>query len=430
MPINSAIPLSAQPYKAPSMLDSYGKAVTLKNLINQQQLQGLQMQKAQMELQNYDPRAQKQLQQQQLDLGQLNLDKTKLEMAIKRSNRVAQLLGNSTDPVSYQYNRNIALQEFPDLQGKIPDQYDPNWVNGMMQQTLSVKDRLDYAYKNQTLAETKRHNLKSEDLSGQKIQNKKEESQLLVPELGASDPESGSILAQTGLSMPAFLAITGDAQKLPRDKATRNIAFKQAEEFANSHGIDVSTISSQYQAYNKTLQSNIMRNNQTNILEQEISGTIDVLKPIADAAGLGNIKIANIAKIFAGKETNDPVIQQYRQQILLLQSELAGMNAAARGNIDQTGNVKTDNSDMKDAEMIIMSGLNAGGAEGLRKAIENTVSKNRMVLEHNIDASRKAIWGLFGVGKNYKSQSPENSPDAPEALPANEDDALIQKYLK
>ncbi|MGE5566157.1 MAG: hypothetical protein ACM3YN_08385 [Parcubacteria group bacterium] len=220
--------------------------------------------------------------------------------------------------------------------------------------------------------------------------------------IGPGDPESGSILAQTGLSMPAFLAVTGQASKLPRDAATRNAAFRQAEEFANKRGVDLSTLSSQYDAYNKTLQANIMRNNQTNILEQELDGTISVLQPLAEQAGMGGLRVGNVARLFAGKEVNDPTVQQYRQQLLMLQSELAGMNAAARGNIDQSGNVKTDQSDMEDAGRVIVNGLNARGAGGLAQAIHSTTSKNRAVLENNIDTSRKAIWNLFGVGQHYK----------------------------
>lgn len=222
--------------------------------------------------------------------------------------------------------------------------------------------------------------------------------------LGPGDPESGSILAQTGLSMPAFMAITGQSSKLPRDAQTRNAAYKQAQEFANKRGVDLSTLTSQYDAYNKTLQANIMRNNQTNILEQEISSTIGLLQPIADQVGLGRIKAANIATLFAKGQVNDPAVMQYSQQLHLLQSELAGMTAAARGNIDSNGNVRTDQQDMNEAANIIYRGLNSGGAAGLQKAVESTTNKNRAVLETNIDASRKAIWDLFGVGKNYKNK--------------------------
>lgn len=220
--------------------------------------------------------------------------------------------------------------------------------------------------------------------------------------LGAGDPAAHELLGQTGLSVPAFYVLTGQSSSLPRDAATRNIAFKQAEQFAKTHGVDISSLGDQYQAYNQTLRSNIMRNNQTNILEQEIAGTIDVLKPIADQAGMGSLNIVNVGKLFAGKQFNDPTVQKYRQQLLILQSELAGMNAAARGNIDQSGNVKTDQGDMADAAQVIMNGLNSGGAEGLKQAVQDTTTKNRAVLQTNIDATRRAIWGLFGVGDHYQ----------------------------
>ncbi len=245
-------------------------------------------------------------------------------------------------------------------------------------------------------------------------------------ELSVGDPESGSILGATGLSMPGFLAITGQASKLPRDKVTRNKAFRQAEAFAKAQNVDISTLASQYDAYNKTLQSNIMRNNQTNILEQEISATIDTFKPIADEAGMGNLKVGNVVNLFAGKQFNDPVVQKYSQQILMLRSELAGMNAAARGNIDQTGNVKTDQSDMHDAEGVILNGINSGGLEGLREAVEQTTEKNSQVLKNNIDASRRAIWALFGVGGQYQNKYKEEQAEEQSDNEVDSDNPLLR----
>lgn len=220
------------------------------------------------------------------------------------------------------------------------------------------------------------------------------------------DPNSGSILAQTGLSMPGFLVLTGQASKLPRDKATRDAAFKEASAFANRTGTDVSTFGSQYEAYNNTLHSNIQRNNQMGILEGELQGTIANLKPLADQAGLGRLNIANVGSLFAGKQVNDPTVQQYRFQLKQLQSEVAGYLAAARGNIDQSGNVKTDNSDMADAADVITNGLNSGGAAGLQSAVEGTTQKAKAVLDRAAYSANKQVWGLFGLSQNYDKLHP------------------------
>jgi len=125
-------------------------------------------------------------------------------------------------------------------------------------------------------------------------------------ELQAANPAATEILGQTGLGVPAFMMLTGSGSQLARDKATRAGAVKVANEFAKQRGVDISTFKSQYKAYNDTLDKNISRYNNTKIMEDELLGTIQNLKPAANDATIGNVNAANAAAIWGGKETNGP----------------------------------------------------------------------------------------------------------------------------
>lgn len=218
------------------------------------------------------------------------------------------------------------------------------------------------------------------------------------------DPNSQSILAQTGLSLPGFMALTGDSSKLPRDKASRNKAFKEAEEFANKRGVDASTLASQFKAYNETLEKNIMRVNNTKIMEDELASTLENLKPVADAVGMGKLRVGNLANQFAQGEFNDPTMQQYAFHLNQLRAELAGYNAALQG---RSGSGITQ-QDYTEAEHIIRDGLDSKAATGLSEAVHAATGKMRSVMERSVDNSRKAIWDLFGVGNKYKPQYNQN----------------------
>lgn len=218
----------------------------------------------------------------------------------------------------------------------------------------------------------------------------------------AVDANSKSILAQTGLTMPGFLVLTGQASKLPRDKASRTRAFQEAENFANKAGVDVSTFASQYDANTETLQSNIKRANMTKVMEDELAGTIKTLKPVADAAKLGQLRVANVAKMFAGQEVNDPVIQNYRFNLNQLKTELAAYSAATQG---RGGNSITM-QDYHEAEQVIKDGLSSKGADGLNAAVHAATGKMNSVMARNIRSSNKAVWNLFGVGQNFDKLYP------------------------
>jgi hypothetical protein len=224
--------------------------------------------------------------------------------------------------------------------------------------------------------------------------------------LGTPDAQSNSILAATGLPYEAFLTLTGQATKLPRDKTTRSVAFKTATDFANKRGVDVSTFASQYDAYNEVLQNNIKRYNQTRIMEGELQGTISNLKPVADAVGMGRLRIGNVLEAAAGKEVNDPTVMQYAFQLQQLRAELAGYNGALQG---RSGNGITE-QDMREADQVIKNGLSSGGAAGLDKAVAAATQKMSGVLQTSIRLTNRAVWDLFGIGKQFDRLHPAPKP--------------------
>lgn len=211
------------------------------------------------------------------------------------------------------------------------------------------------------------------------------------------DPNSASILSQTGLSIPAFFVLTGRAPQLPRDRATRNKAMREAEQWANSRGVDISTMASQYQSYNSVLESNIDRMNRTKIMEDELIGTVENIREVAKGADFGRLRAANVAKVFAGQEVNDNLTQQYKMHLFQLRNELAAYGAATQG---RSGNNITL-ADMKEAEETIMNGIAAGSVDGLERAVKNSTTKMEEVMKRSVHTARKAVWELFGVGENY-----------------------------
>lgn len=371
-------------------------------------------------------------------------DKSKFDLAKEQLQEIgAHVQSVSSAPPEFQpmlYSRaRSQLKAMGVDVSNMPEQYDPAYVKQQGEATLTALQQLDKHQKDAELAQKNANSPFTAGPDGKPIANQavqdfevrkagepariagvnqlalekaKEGDAATPPELAATDPASGSILAQTGLSMPAFLALTGHAAQLPRDKASRDAAFKQAQEFANKRGVDVSTLTSQYQAYNETLNSNIKRVNQTRIMEGELQGTLDNLKPVSDAAGLGALRIENIAKAFAGQETNDPIVEQYAFQLNQLRSELAAYNGALQGRSGQSLNIQ----DYAEAERVIKSGFSTKAADGLRKAVSAATEKMSGVLNKNVDTARKSVWDLFGVGGNYK---PQNGGAAqPGALPA------------
>lgn len=215
-----------------------------------------------------------------------------------------------------------------------------------------------------------------------------------------TDANSGSILSQTGLSVPAFSYLTKGTAALTRlSSADRQKFMNEAASWANKNGIDISTFSSQYDAYNTALQNNIKRFNNTKIMENEVLGTVQNLSTVADEKSFGALKIANVAKLFAGEQVNDPATLQYATHLNQLRAEMAGYNAATQGKNS------ADVVDYQEAERLINNGLSSGSLQGFTKAIESSTMKMGQVLQNSVDNTRKQVWDLFGVGSNYQPEA-------------------------
>lgn len=227
-------------------------------------------------------------------------------------------------------------------------------------------------------------------------------SQLDIPtasEVVQIDPTSNSILAQTGLSIPAFGFLTQGTAALTRlSSGERQKFMKEAEAWANKNGIDISSFKSQYEAYNTALQNNIKRFNNTQIMEGEILGTVENLSSAADAKEFGKLKFTNVAKLLAGEQVNDPITLKYAVHLNQLVSELAGYNAAVQGR------TSTDLVDIEEAKRVIKTGMSSKGLTGFTDAIKSSVTKMGKTLQDSVDRTQGQVWNLFGVKKPSGSQ--------------------------
>lgn len=219
------------------------------------------------------------------------------------------------------------------------------------------------------------------------------------PNAGSSpDPTSTAITAQTGLSINAFNFLTQGTTALSRmSTAQREEVQGEAQTWANTNGIDLSTFQSEYTAYNTTLANNVSRFNNTVVAEGEVNGSLTNLSSTIDEADLSSIKPAAVADLFAKGQTNDSTVAKYSFYLNDLRNSLAYFYAA------QQGKSSPDVTDNDDAANVITNGLGAGTAEGLQEAVQSTTVKMRGVLSDAITASQQNVWNLFGVGQNYDS---------------------------
>jgi hypothetical protein len=216
---------------------------------------------------------------------------------------------------------------------------------------------------------------------------------------------SGSILSATGLSVPAFNFLTQGTSALTRlSEGTRKQIMNEAQNFLNKNGVDIATFQSQYKALGMTVQANSLRNNQASVAEEELKATLDNLKTAADDSTFKSMRWANVAKLFAGQEFNDPNVSKYAFHLNQLREEFAMYNAALAGQIDSNGNIRQINeSDRAVAENIIKDGFAKGGIAGFEEALASSRSKMQTVLESSINSQNKNVWKLFGVGDKYKA---------------------------
>ena len=227
----------------------------------------------------------------------------------------------------------------------------------------------------------------------------------------AGTGKSGDILSATGLSLPVFNYLTQGTGALSRMSATdRAAVMAAATAYAKNNGVDVSTLQSQYKAYNDVLQKNIERANNTSIFANEVSGSADALLSVIDPSVLGKTggilgigqhtwTAANIVALAAGQQINDPIATKYAVQLQAVTNDLAGYFAASRG-----ANIP-ENVDIQDAADVISKGLNSGSIQAFKDAIQTNEQKVNKVVNDAVSRSQKQVWGLFGVGDQYQSNS-------------------------
>ena len=199
---------------------------------------------------------------------------------------------------------------------------------------------------------------------------------------------------------------------MPRDAATRQRAAKDAEAWARSHNVDISTLPAQYKAQNAVLERNIERLNNTKIMESELNGTIQNLQEVIGPDPTG-VRAGMALKAWLGQEVNDPNSQQYKFHLGQLQNELAAYYAAAAG---RPGSGILE-SDQRDAANTIKNGISKGGLTGLQKGVKDSTAKMGPIMQGSVDRAQKAVWNLFGVGQNYKHKAGGAAP--PQGTPTD-----------
>ena len=257
------------------------------------------------------------------------------------------------------------------------------------------------------------------------------------------DPTSESIMGQTGLSAGAFAYATQGTTALARmSEKSRTQYMEEWRQYQINHGINGATFRAQYEALNKTVSANVMRNNQAKVAEQELDATVGNLEVAATDADLKKTRLANVAKFFAGQEFNDPALEKYAFHLTQLRNELAMYNAAVAGQIDANGNIREIAKSEMDsiAENTIKTGIAKGGLKGFKDALTASREKMGVVLKQSIAAQDKQVWDLFGVTQPVNAK--ETVDSYIQANPANAEavaklyevpgatDENIYQYLK
>ncbi len=221
---------------------------------------------------------------------------------------------------------------------------------------------------------------------------------------GVPTPGATGITQATGLPLVVFNYLTQGTSALTRMSASqRQQVMNQANDFLNKNGLDVSTFQSQFKAQNDVLQKGIERAANTKIFAGEVSGTVDQF--IKDAGNdFGSLKAANVVKLLAGKQFNDPTVQKYAFNLQTMQNDLAGYFAAARGA------TSPDDSDKADAATVITNGINSKSADAFKQSITANEEKVGGVVQNAVNSAQKSVWDLFGVGASYKPSAPQINP--------------------
>jgi hypothetical protein len=228
---------------------------------------------------------------------------------------------------------------------------------------------------------------------------------LLSPpvELGELPPDSQDIMGQTGLSFNAFRVATGQDSAVARG-LPRTLAGQEVAAFARKQGVDVSTLTSQYKAYNKTLSENIERQNNVISVQDELVEDLKNLKTAANVLGMDDARAANVAQLWFKNELNDPNAANYAFALQALVNDIARYNSASTGRAPLQ-------SDMDDAKATVKRGVSDKGLTGLETSLNLAVKSMNTVMDRNVDRSRHNIWKLFGVGDKYKPKVQQKQPD-------------------
>lgn len=236
------------------------------------------------------------------------------------------------------------------------------------------------------------------------------------------DKTSNNLSAQTGLSNTAIALMTGQTKGMKLNAAQTKAAQDEVTAWGVANGINTSTMLPQVEASFNVLKNNIQRNNQANILENELISSIDTASPILDDMNAGRVKFANVLDVWAGKEVNDPNTIKAADQLSRLRQELAGYNAVAGGHLMENGTPAPTPENFHEAERTISNGINSGGLNALRESVNLSASKNRAILENAIDQANKDYYKLFGA--TYRPPAREaghnvTPPPAPEVKAPN-----------
>ena len=243
-------------------------------------------------------------------------------------------------------------------------------------------------------------------LSGRRLDaTERNTNALLSPpvELGELPPDSQDIMGQTGLSFNAFQVATGRessvARGLPRTRAGQEVAA-----FARKRNVDVSTLTSQYKAYNKTLSENIERQNNIISVQDELVGDIANLRTAANALRMDNVRVANATKLWVGNQLNDANSADYAFALQALVNDIARYNAASTGRAPLQ-------SDMDEAKATVLRGVSEEGLAGLQASLNRAVKGMNTVMDNNVNRSRRNIWKLFGVEDKFIPTVQQQQPN-------------------
>lgn len=232
------------------------------------------------------------------------------------------------------------------------------------------------------------------------------------------DPGATGITAAAGISLQAFNYLTqGTASMSRMPAAQRNAIMKEANDWLNKNGIDISTFQSEYTAANNVVAQNVERENNVNTRGGEVTTTADALindinakvaqDPLASVhgdEGMSSLRAANVLDILAGNATNNKFAETYSTQIGLLANDLAGYLAASRGA------TSPEDSDKRDAANMIANGMNSGSLGAFRDTIQSNVAKTAGVVSTQKTAAQQQIWDLFGVGDQFKQNISTTDP--------------------